>query len=205
MEGDTPSFLNLIGNGLAGHVRPDWGGWGGRYELDRPEGEPREIWTNADDEVVAPDGKTYKTNHATVWRWREAFQHDFAARMDWSISEHFNEANHNPIVIVNDHGSKEPIYVRARPGETLHLSASGSHDPDEGDQIGYHWWQYREAGSHPSEIPIPAPEGETVSVVVPDEAAGSTFHIILEASDDGTPPLRSYRRVIVQAIEAPAR
>ena len=31
MEGDTPSFLNLINNGLSDHDHPDWGGWGGRY------------------------------------------------------------------------------------------------------------------------------------------------------------------------------
>jgi hypothetical protein len=205
MEGDTPSFLNLIGNGLAAHIRPDWGGWGGRYRLYRPEGEPREIWTNADDEVVAPDGETYQTNHATVWRWREAYQHDFAARMDWSVSEHFDESNHNPMLTVNGDASMEPIYIPARPGETIRLGASGSRDPDQGDQIGYHWWQYREAGSYPSKVPIPAPEEQTVAVVVPDDAAGSTLHIILEAVDDGTPPLRSYRRVIVQAIESPTR
>jgi hypothetical protein len=31
MEGDTPSWLNLIPNGLASWERPDFGGWGGRY------------------------------------------------------------------------------------------------------------------------------------------------------------------------------
>ena len=36
MEGDTPSFLNLIGNGLSDPEHPDWGGWGGRYEFYTP-------------------------------------------------------------------------------------------------------------------------------------------------------------------------
>jgi hypothetical protein len=205
MEGDTPSFLNLIGNGLAAHLSPDWGGWGGRYELLRPEGEPREIWTNADDEVLAPDGVTYRTNHATVWRWREAFQHDFAARMDWSISERFADANHNPILIVNGDGSKEPIEIRARPGESVHLSASGSRDPDPDDRIRYRWWQYREAGSHPSRLSTPAPEAEALDVLVPGDAAGSTLHIILEAADDGAPSLTSYRRIIIDATPPVAR
>ncbi len=31
MEGDTPSFLGLIDNGLASWMSPGWGGWGGRY------------------------------------------------------------------------------------------------------------------------------------------------------------------------------
>ena len=39
MEGDTPSFLNLIGNGLSDPEHPDWGGWGGRYELYTPPAE----------------------------------------------------------------------------------------------------------------------------------------------------------------------
>jgi len=33
MEGDTPSFFNLINNGLASHISPSYGGWGGRYVL----------------------------------------------------------------------------------------------------------------------------------------------------------------------------
>ncbi|MCK7488344.1 MAG: DUF1593 domain-containing protein [Bacillus subtilis] len=33
MEGDTPSFLSLILNGLHNPEHPEWGGWGGRYEL----------------------------------------------------------------------------------------------------------------------------------------------------------------------------
>jgi hypothetical protein len=30
MEGDTPSFLYLIPNGLGDAEHPEWGGWGGR-------------------------------------------------------------------------------------------------------------------------------------------------------------------------------
>lgn len=32
-EGDSPSFLGLLRNGLNVPDRPDWGGWGGRYRL----------------------------------------------------------------------------------------------------------------------------------------------------------------------------
>ena len=63
MEGDTPAYLGLIPNGLNVPDRPDWGGWGGRYELATPpfekirdggsvvvpEPETRPIWTNASD------------------------------------------------------------------------------------------------------------------------------------------------------------
>ena len=37
MEGDTPSYLSLIPNGLNVPEHPDWGGWGGRYEKYIPE------------------------------------------------------------------------------------------------------------------------------------------------------------------------
>jgi hypothetical protein len=37
MEGDTPSFLTLIPNGLNKPEHPDWGGWGGRYEFYQPD------------------------------------------------------------------------------------------------------------------------------------------------------------------------
>lgn len=37
VEGDTPAFLSLIPNGLNEAERPDWGGWGGRYELAIPD------------------------------------------------------------------------------------------------------------------------------------------------------------------------
>lgn len=37
MEGDTPSWLFLIPNGLNDPEHPDQGGWDGRYELSRPE------------------------------------------------------------------------------------------------------------------------------------------------------------------------
>jgi hypothetical protein len=68
LEGDTPAYLSLIPNGLNAPEHPNWGGWGGRYELYTPtpqeigvsegktgpggvplEPEPRPIWTNADD------------------------------------------------------------------------------------------------------------------------------------------------------------
>ena len=104
MEGDTPSFLGLIDNGLASWWNPGWGGWGGRYVFRQPYGESHPIWSQggdlssrvtSQDTVIGADGKTHVSDPATVWRWREAFQHDFAARMDWTIKP-FAEANHLP-------------------------------------------------------------------------------------------------------------
>ena len=47
------------------------------------------------DTVTGADGTRYTSDQATIWRWRRAFQNDFAARMDWTIKP-VAEANHNP-------------------------------------------------------------------------------------------------------------
>jgi len=49
MEGDTPSYLGLLNNGLQSYRRPDWGGWGGRYVYRQPRGETHAIWTQGGD------------------------------------------------------------------------------------------------------------------------------------------------------------
>ena len=40
-------------------------------------------------------------------------EHDFAARMDWTI-KNVDQANHNPEVVVNGQRGKAPITVEAR-------------------------------------------------------------------------------------------
>ena len=40
MEGDTPSYLGLIPNGLGDMEHPDYGGWGGRYQYGIPPKAP---------------------------------------------------------------------------------------------------------------------------------------------------------------------
>jgi hypothetical protein len=48
-EGDTPTFLGLVDNGLASAMSPAYGGWGGRYVWRQPSGEPRAFWTQGGD------------------------------------------------------------------------------------------------------------------------------------------------------------
>ena len=139
MEGDTPAFFSLLNNGLASFRNPGWGGWGGRYIFRQPSGEAQPIWTqggdcfpgkpNSRDTLIGADGQSYTSDQATIWRWRKAFQHDFSARMDWTMKE-FRDANHNPIVVVNGDATKEPVFIRARVGSPVTLDAAGSKDPD---------------------------------------------------------------------------
>jgi hypothetical protein len=154
-EGDTPSFLGLINNGLASFMNPTFGGWGGRYVWRQFYGETRPSWTqggdaypgkdNSKDTVIGVDGKSYTSDQATIWRWGTAFQHDFAARMDWTIKD-LSRANHNPEVVVNGQGGKAPMTLDARVGRPLALDAAGTHDRD-ANRLKYSWFFYPEAGS----------------------------------------------------------
>ena len=154
-EGDTPSFLWLVDNGLASAMSPAFGGWGGRYVWRQPSGESRPFWTQGGDSypgrdssrdtVTGIDGKSYTSDQATIWRWRTAFQHDFAARMDWTVKD-VSEANHPPRVVVNGGRGTEPIFLDALVGTPVMLDAAGTADPDK-HALTYTWFFYPEAGT----------------------------------------------------------
>jgi hypothetical protein len=226
MEGDTPSFLGLIDNGLNSYRRPDWGGWGGRYVYRQPHGETHTIWTQGgdlfsrvttQDTVVGVDGKQYTSDQATVWRWREAFQNDFAARMDWTIAD-YSHANHNPLVEVNGQPGTAPIMIDAEVGKPVLLDASRSSDPD-ANALHYNWFHYGEAGAADVDLASVSITGVDTSraTVTPTavcrpkwlplgQCSGTgTAHIILAVTDDGSPRLTSYRRVILNVHPSPAR
>ncbi len=227
MEGDTPSFLGLIDNGLASWWNPGWGGWGGRYVFRQPYGETHAIWTQggdlfprvtSQDTVTGVDGKSHTSDQATIWRWREAFQHDFAARMDWTIKP-FAEANHNPVVVVNDQSGTAPIFVDAVVGQPLVLDASQSHDPD-GQALRYSWFHYSEAGVGDGRglAAVNIVDAESSKVTITPTAtcrpmwiqtlsapcpAHGVAHIVLSVTDNGSPSLTSYRRIVLGVRAAP--
>jgi len=208
MEGDTPSFLNLINNGLSNPEHPDWGGWGGRYEFYTPRmqkwhlyAETRPFWSDADDEVLGIDSRWHDGNHETIWRWREAYQNDFAARMDWTIQP-VEKANHPPVVKT---GHEQ--YLEAKKGDRIELSAVGSTDPD-GDALSYNWFCYSEAGTFSVSN---ARTGQPIAINNFDQQKAwftvptsrimppgvGTIHIILAVTDHGSPRLTRYKRIII--------
>jgi hypothetical protein len=208
MEGDTPTFLYLINNGLGNPEHPDWGSWGGRYEFYTPrlqkwfhEPETRSFWSDADDEVWGLDNNWHTSNQATIWRWRSAFQNDFEARMDWTIKP-YDETNHPPIVRLG-----VPDQITAVLGDTIKLSAAGSSDPDN-NSLSYQWFYYGEAGSFSTNaqrtgqpLVIENADKQNAWFLVPTDRVfrTGTMHIILAVTDNGSPRLTRYKRVIVTA------
>jgi hypothetical protein len=124
-------------------------------------------------------------------RFFAAAQHDFAARLLWSVTPTYKSANHEPVVKING-----PLAASARPGQTIRLRGTVS-DPDR-DKVTVTWWHYQDAGTYPGEIAIPNATSLETTLQIPNDAqAGQTIHVILEATDSGTPSLTRYQRVIV--------
>ena len=199
MEGDTPSFLGLINNGLGWNVSPAYGGWGGRYVFYQPSGEPRKIWSNnsnSRDIVTADNGQTVTSDQATIWRWREQYQNDFAARMNWCVAKSFTNANHNPIAVLNGDHTKNVLTISATSGVTITLSAQGTSDPD-GNSVRTTWWIYPEAGNISGAM-LTATEGLKTEIHLPQSKTTGKLHVILQVEDDGNPHLFAYRRAIIE-------
>lgn len=87
--------------------------------------------------------RAYADTKATVWRWRTAYQNDFAARMTWAIMPRFTDANHRPTLRLNGVGGLAPVEIAACYGEAVKLSAAGSRDVD-GQPLTFRWWRYSE-------------------------------------------------------------
>lgn len=191
-EGDTTAFLNLVNNGLRSHQHPGWGGWGGRA-LQNPDDNSE--WTG-EGVIDLNDFTAARRADFRVARWFDAAQRDFAARLQWSVTGEYKKANHHP----NIQGAPQSINVQA--GQQLELSASVS-DPDN-DAIELHWWQYNEAGTYPESLSIGNAHQEIAIVTIPANAQpGQSIHIILEATDTGSPALKRYHRVVLKVVRPP--
>jgi hypothetical protein len=190
VEGDTPSFFHVMPNGLNNPLVPGQVGWAGYFAWDLGPDEETFAFTNHKGEARDICTKYFDYFYPATFN-------NFAARMDWANE---GKGNRNPVVVVNGEKGLAPIEIKKQPGKKINLNASKSFDPDN-DQLSFKWWVLPEAGTWEQEIIIPGNDSNSVSFEIPSGAAGKTIHIICEVTDNGTPGLTSYRRIIIHAKE----
>ena len=170
----------MIGNGLRAHEDPTYGGWcGGRITLP--------------DEVKAKDRMAqtaYIEEHYPLPDFTAPIMNGLAARFAWSVQSDYEAANHYPVI-------DGALAMSGKPGETLKLKYKVS-DPDKKDEVTVKWWRYGSACTYQGEVNVADPASANTTFTIPADAkAGDTIHLILEATDNGTPQLNRYHRLIV--------
>jgi hypothetical protein len=103
---DTPGSDRIVDVLLDDLEHTGYGGWGGRFVKEHGS---KNTWCGAKD-----DGDI----DMPLWRWSEAFQNDWAARADWCVRD-YDEANHNPRVVVNGRPGKDIVRIEAKPGAPI--------------------------------------------------------------------------------------
>lgn len=185
VEGDTPSFLYVMPNGLNDPEDPHQAGWAGYHERGLCADSLTTAWTSWQEPVISIS-VGYKT------RFYPEEINDFMARMQWADE---GKGNHNPQVVINGNEGLQPIHIQAKAGETIRLDASSSIDPD-GDKLTFLWWQQPEIGKTKATID---PSNQSIATIqIPSDVTSDTIHIICEVHDDGPFHLVSYRRIIIE-------
>ncbi len=187
-EGDSPAFFHLIDVGLDNLNNPHFGGWGGRL-LQSPTVPSR--WEDGE-HVADYNPFTQQMDKAyPQTRWIDVLQNEFAARAAWCVLP-FNEANHPPVVTL-----KNRKVLDVKPGEKVTLQAEVS-DPD-GNKVNYQWWQYHEVDTYPGKVNLTSDQSSALTFSVPADARpGEDIHIVLSATDEGTPGLTRYGRTVLR-------
>jgi hypothetical protein len=186
-EGDNHTVMNMLGNGLRAYENANYGGWGGRGTQTQNFSFSM---TDTSQQAMVTALSSANQGVSTYPNFFPAAQHDFAARMKWSVTSKYADANHEPVVKIEG-----PLHVMASPGETIRLNGNVS-DPDK-NKLTIRWWQFK-VGSFANEVTITNPTQEQCRVTIPKDAgAGQTIHLVLEATDDGKPALTRYQRVVI--------
>lgn len=185
-----------------------------RYNLLDPSRQTA-IYTDITDSVIGIDNKTHITNHATIWRWRQAYQDEMSARVQWSVQTDYSAGSHPPVVAVNGSCGSEPLVVEVSAEQTVRLDGTGTWDPDADSAahtLQYKWFQYRDVSASQANVPATVPQlnftlsegGRVIDTIMPSLEKACTkvpsgsketwlcqeYHVIFEVTGSGTPPIR---------------
>ena len=186
VEGDTPSFLNVMPNGLNDPEHPEQVGWGGCHQFGiSPDGETS-AWTNWQNPLRSISGGYERKFYPDEFN-------DFAARMQWAAE---GQGNHNPVVRIDGKEGLAPLQVSARAGASLRFDASASSDPD-GDSLTFDWWFQKFLGEEENPALADASSSAAAFTIPATAAPGQQYHLICEVHDDGPFTLPAYRRIII--------
>ncbi len=207
-EGDSPSFFYVLGNGLRGYEDPTWGGWGGRFR-----------------KVDGLKNVYVDVSKMSYSAWTEYVLRDFEVRNGWCNTPDYDKVNHYPTIELDT-----PLDMTAHSGDTVTIGfrATDNDKPNPEamwqrygtlwEQQGMSkeqfmersknmrpmpvqtgWSQFKEAGTYDGWVKLNHGR-DNVSFVAPMVSEAKTIHLLMEATDQGSPALTSFARVVVTVL-----
>jgi hypothetical protein len=190
-EGDNPTFMNMLDNGLKSYEKGYYGGWGGSIVKFNSESNPFAATTNSEQMAnqMTASNKEPKDDPIPFPNYFPDVQNSFAARMKWSITPQYNDANHEPKIKIIG-----PEIIMANKGQKIKLYSNAT-DPD-GQKVSTRW--YQTPTFYKYKVIIDDVNQANIEATIPEGIqSGQELHLIAEVTDEGTPPLKHYQRVIV--------
>jgi len=185
-EGDTPSWLGLIPNGLHFPDHPEWGGWSGRV---RVVGTSRWTCDGVVDRLPGDESEP-RPEMSTVHRWRAAVQASFAMRARRCV-EPPGKVPVEPAVRLNG-----PVLRIAEPGKIMAIDAGTTRDAL-GGRLTWRWWIYHQAGTAMRLPKLTATDQSACEVTIPDGGLDGSVHLIGECHPEADPHLTGYARTVL--------